>query len=454
MYGFQHNIEEHLRRIGIHEPEIAAKTHWFKQATEALRDYGHSPGPQTHAYYVPGRIEFLGKHTDYAGGRSLLCTVERGICAIVHPRNDNNIRILDVRRKQQTEFPFAKSIQQEKTGWVNYPMTVAQRLANNFPQAKHGIDMTFASDLPSAAGMSSSSALTVAVFMALAERNDLQDTAEYKQNIRTREGLSGFLACIENGKSYGTLEGSAGVGTHGGSEDHTAILCSQRGMLQQYSFCPITYERSVRLPEEMVLAIAISGITASKTDNARETYNHAAFAMQRILALWREATGRNDTSLIAAVQSSAHAREELNKLLLRSNDTQFPGEKLARRAEQCITESMETIPAAVAAIEACDYSRLGELVDRSQREGALALENQVPETDFLARTARDLGANAASAFGAGFGGSVWALVKEANADVLIAEWKEKYATSFPDAAVDAEFITTHPGPAAQGFSFW
>jgi len=28
--------------------------------------------------FVPGRIEVLGKHTDYAGGRSLVCATERG----------------------------------------------------------------------------------------------------------------------------------------------------------------------------------------------------------------------------------------------------------------------------------------------------------------------------------------------------------------------------------------
>ena len=30
-------------------------------------------------WFVPGRVEVLGKHTDYAGGRSLLAAVNRGI---------------------------------------------------------------------------------------------------------------------------------------------------------------------------------------------------------------------------------------------------------------------------------------------------------------------------------------------------------------------------------------
>ena len=32
------------------------------------------------AFFVPGRIEVFGKHTDYAGGRSLLAATEWGFC--------------------------------------------------------------------------------------------------------------------------------------------------------------------------------------------------------------------------------------------------------------------------------------------------------------------------------------------------------------------------------------
>ena len=40
------------------------------------------------------RVEFLGKHTDYAGGRSLLCAVERGISILVTGRADRRLRKL------------------------------------------------------------------------------------------------------------------------------------------------------------------------------------------------------------------------------------------------------------------------------------------------------------------------------------------------------------------------
>jgi galactokinase len=45
------------------------------------------------AVYVPGRVEFLGKHTDYAGGRSLLMAVERGFRLLAAPREDGALHV-------------------------------------------------------------------------------------------------------------------------------------------------------------------------------------------------------------------------------------------------------------------------------------------------------------------------------------------------------------------------
>jgi len=95
-----------------------------------------------------------------------------------------------------------------------------------------------------------------------------------------------------------------------------------------------------------------------------------------------------------------------------------------------------------------DRARLGTLVDRSQSLAEQALENQVPETIHLARSARELGAVAASAFGAGFGGAVWAMVPAAGSDTFAQRWRESYINAFPARAAVARFVTTRPGPPA------
>ena len=68
-------------------------------AHSALDDRG-VPRDQRRAWIVPGRIEVLGKHVDYAGGRSLLCTVERGIVLVARARDDGTLIVRDARRRE------------------------------------------------------------------------------------------------------------------------------------------------------------------------------------------------------------------------------------------------------------------------------------------------------------------------------------------------------------------
>ena len=389
-------------------------------------------------YYAPGRIEVLGKHTDYAGGRSLLGAVERGIRLVAAPRADRRLRIVDARSDERVELEIEPELAPRPGHWSNYPTTVARRIARNFcgPPPLRGADLAFASDLPPAAGMSSSSALVVAVFTALADLNALERRPEYLADIRGVEDLAGYLGAIENGLSFGALAGDGGVGTFGGSEDHTAILCSRPGTLRQYAFCPVRHERDVPFPTGWRLVIAVSGVTAEKTGSARERYNRAARAVGAMLEAWCAATGRSDRSLAAALASTPDAPERMGRII---------GASLRPRLEQFLAESEEIIPAAAAALAQGDTTALGPLVDRSQALAAQGLGNQIPETIALARRARELGAAAASAFGAGFGGSVWALVMEADAPEFRERWASAYARDFPERAARAEYLITGAG---------
>ena len=111
------------------------------------------------------------------------------------------------------------------SGWRRYAHVAVRRLLRNFPGASLGADIVFASDLPSASGMSSSSALVVGTVNALAEIGGLHERPEWRENVRSAADAAGYFACFENGLAFGTLAGDSGVGTHGGSEDHVAIVC-------------------------------------------------------------------------------------------------------------------------------------------------------------------------------------------------------------------------------------
>ncbi len=67
----------------------------------------------------------------------------------------------------------------------------------------------------------------------------------------------------------------------------------------------------------------------------------------------------------------------------------------------------------VLALRRADADTFGRLAAESQADGEVLLANQVPETSALVRVARDAGAVAARSFGAGFGGSAWAMIESA-----------------------------------------
>lgn len=389
---------------------------------------------------MPGRLEFLGKHTDYCGGPSLVCAVERGFAVASALRSDSRVRVMDAVSGEQAEAEASDTLVVRHGHWSSYSFTVARRVARNFPGARRGIDLAFASNLPSAAGLSSSSALIVATFLALSEANELAERADYRAAIRSTEDLAGYLGAVENGSSFGALAGDSGVGTQGGSQDHTAILCARAGALVQYAFAPIRFEGVVAVPDDLCFVVGASGVAAEKTGSALALYNRAAAAAAAALEAWRAATGSVAPTLAAALADAPNGRERFRELLRDRPE-------LRRRVEQFDREA-GLVRDAGEALARGDLDRVGLIVDESQANAERLLGNQVPETIALARSARELGAMAASAFGAGFGGSVYALVRSSAAEDFRRRWEEWYHAAFPARRELATFFVTQAARSA------
>lgn len=395
-------------------------------------------------WWIPGRLEVFGKHTDYCGGHSLVGTVPRGFVLLARGRADGIVRMLDARRQEQLTLTVGAVRRGEApphAGWRNYAQTVIRRLARNFPGAPLGADLVFASDLPPASGMSSSSALMVGLAAALGDPAGLAARREWRDSIHGAAGQAGYYACIENGLSFGGLRGDHGVGTHGGSEDHLAIVCGAAGHLALWSFVPITALGDVAVPDGWTIAIASSGVRADKTGSAKEAYNRLSREAAALLELWnaREAP---QPSLSAALRSHASAPDRLQGLVEADRGAHRPA--LTRRLRHFLRENGRAA-AALEAFRLCDRDAIGSLAAASQQDAESLLHNQVPETIALARAARDLGAFASSGFGAGFGGSVWALVEADAAPAFADRWLADHRARFPGRTAATVFLAP-PGP--------
>ena len=169
-------VADRLVASGLGPEAACSKAELFEKAAYVLIESGIASARRAHVFFVPGRIEVLGKHTDYGGGRSMVVAAERGICMIATSREDSTVHVTDAVLDAKVEFVLDPDLVPNVSNWSNYPMVVARRVARNFPGLRRGADIVFASDLHPAAGMSSSSALIVGTFLALAATNDLPRT--------------------------------------------------------------------------------------------------------------------------------------------------------------------------------------------------------------------------------------------------------------------------------------
>ncbi len=421
------SLADRLVERGLQRSERDAKVRLFDLVLEALSTIVPSRGRAVHAWWVPGRLEVFGKHTDYAGGRTLVCAVPRGFGVAASPRDDGIINVVDARNNERVTLQPARD--ESFSGWRNYVHVVARRLARNFPGQPVGADVVFASDLPRASGMSSSSALMISIATALIRIGALERRDQWQSNIRSPLDAAGYFACVENGSSFGSLQGDSGVGTHGGSEDHAAILTGEPGRLSAFRFVPMRPDATCVVPDAWRFVLASSGVPSEKTGSAKEKYNRLSRATRALLEIWNRAEPPAP-SLGAALASQPDAAGRLRELVRRQAIPDWTPEALIRRLDHFVREDAR-VPAALAAFDATDAAQLRALATESQADAETLLDNQVPATADLARSARELGAMGACGFGAGFGGSVWALVERDAAAAFASRWSPHAFVALP-----------------------
>lgn len=411
-------------------------------------------GPARTAVYVPGRVEVHGKHTDYAGGRSLVCALQRGFRMALRPRNDGQVRFIPADHPDDGEsFTPGERPERPAGHWVHYPAATLERLVRDFggSAAIGGADVVFLSNIPPAAGMSSSSAFMTAVFLGFVRLFELDRLPVWQEHLSGRPAQAAYLGCMENGRAWGPFGGASGVGTFGGSEDHAAMLCSLPGRLGLFRYDPMQPLAHLPWPEDRVLMVMDSGVAAAKTGAHREAYNRASERARRAVETYNARHGTDYSHLGGLADGEcADGPDRVREGLERAerDDPGLAGLRLAARFEQFYREDREWLPAVQAAFETGDLSPLGPVCDASHRAAAEGLENAVPQTDLLQRSARDLGAEAASGFGAGFGGGVWAMVPAEESGDFGVRWLKTYRRGFPTEAGRGHLIFTRPGPPA------
>jgi galactokinase len=440
---------DECRRAGFDATAAESRARQVSLAVDRLGQA--TPREPLGAWVVPGRIEVVGKHTDYAGGRSLVAAVPRGFAVVAAPRDDDRVRVIDARYPGEIAWSPDEA-ERVFPGWTNYVATVARRLTTNFPGASLGADIVIASDLPRAAGVSSSSALVVGLAHALIDRGRLRERPEWRAAVSDPRDVAGYLGALENGLSFRSLEGTRGVGAEGGSQDHTAILLSRAETVCCYGYAPVRHLADAAMPADWRFVIMTSGVHAGKASDVRDRFNRASRAVTALVDLWNQARHESQTTLASILASHPDASKELELLAASDGHAGFSAGDLVQRLAHFVSEDARALQT-LAAFREGDTTRVGELSLASQTAADVELGNQVTETRALARVAREGGAFAASSFGAGFGGSVWALVEggDRESHEFAQRWFDAYRQACPSVSGVAWF-SCRPAPGLTALS--
>ncbi|MGA2270271.1 MAG: galactokinase family protein [Bryobacteraceae bacterium] len=364
-------------------------------------------GGETFVVSAPGRVNLIGEHVDYHGLPVLPIAIPRRIRVVFRARTDRRIRAVSAKEYGLREFEWTPRLAPTTAGdWENYLRAAAQAVSLKWG-AGAGVDAAVVSDLPPAAGLSSSSALIVAFTLGLLQAN------------QRRASFEELMEILPEGEQF--------VGTRGGGMDHAASLASREGCASLIEFEPLSV-RPIPVPKDWHFLVAHSLQTAEKSGAAREAYNACRAAGTAALKRLGFASYR------AAIEEP----DSVEKLP--------PGPE--RDSFLHVTSEALRVRAAVNALEGDDAGRFGRLLWESHASLRDRLRVSSAALDQLVEIAMESGALGARLTGGGFGGCAVVFCRKRDLPAVRGGLIDRYYSGRPEFDAQRHLIDAPPGPGA------
>ncbi|MCZ2110807.1 MAG: hypothetical protein LC118_14780 [Dehalococcoidia bacterium] len=373
----------------------------FGSVREAYGErYGEAPAVVARA---PGRVNLIGEHTDYSELPVLPIAIERSLYVAAGPGEAGLVEVRsatfegDARFERDNRHPSGAA-------WHRYVAGAMGQLTDVAPG--QGVHLYVGGDLPATGGLSSSSALSVAILAAASRAwGSPLDREELVQRAIVAERH---------------------VGVESGGMDQTVIAFAEAGKALRIDFRPAG-RRFVPIPAGLAFVVASSGEEAPKGGSARDAYNERVVGARIAAAMLADEVGVDldqpftlgqiaDTDvvdvLVDGLPDKISAREvahgvqldvaHLVQLTSETWDTQVkvPVKRVARH----ILEEARRVDQAEQALIAGDLKRFGKLLDASHNSLREDFRCSTPALDRVCAAMRKAGAFGSRLTGAGFGG--------------------------------------------------
>jgi galactokinase len=345
------------------------------EPTATPGDDAHGSDAQEPAWArAPGRVNLIGDHTDYAEGFVLPMAIDRACTVSVTPGTSDGVRARSTELSGAVRVDASTDARSVVPRWGGFVAGALQAVAARGAEVP-ALDLAVSSTVPTGSGLSSSSALTVALTIAFADAAGVT--------------LSGEELALT------ALDGEVrATGVPGGPMDQLASLHGVEGHAllidcRDLSITPIA------LPDELAVLVAHCGVPRALAESA--------YADRR------------------AATDKAAARLGLRSLR-DATERQVAHDP---RARHVVGENARVV-AFVDALRRDDISQLGPLMRESHASLRADFEVSTPELDALVTAFEDAGALGARLTGAGFGGCVVALAFRRRVESVLVGVVEAY----------------------------
>jgi galactokinase len=396
-------------------------------------------------FRAPGRVNLIGEHTDYNHGYVLPAALDKDLLLLIRPRSDGVIRLINQEaRFAPFSFAIAPTIEPDaEVDWSNYVRGAAQKLRRHLDRPLPGFDGLVVGapphGVPRGVGLSSSSALTVVVAIALAH-------------------LAGWDPPLEE-LAHLCAEAEWYVGTRGGIMDQFAALLGQRGHALFLDCRPTPdgahHYEPIPLPATHRLLVVDSGVSRH---NVRGEFNQRVAACRAGVALLRR-----DRPNITHLRDVQHTTWGVLEPLLPETITpaqlsergitltDLPGlaaDALLRVRACCrhVWTENHRVLLAVDALRLDYVAEVGRLMNEAHASARDDYQISTPELEMLVAAARSIeGCAGARLTGAGWGGCIVALVHDEAVDEFHQRVPERYRQ---ETGRSAAIFACQAGPGA------
>ena len=346
-----------------------------------------------HFFVAPGRVNFIGEHTDYNEGFVMPAAIDKSMVFAVAPSGNWRCNIYAMDFKEGVTFSLFDLNPGEV--WVNYLMGVLDAFLRRGLPVK-GVDCVFGGNIPAGGGMSSSAALCCGFGFAINEIFEL--------------GLNRLeIAKIAQSSEHHFVGANVGIMDQYASlfgKKDSVLLLDCRSLTHQYLLFDF--------PEIEILLID----SHVKHSLASSAYNDRRAACEKGLEIIRQHAPK--------VQSL----RDVSRIQLYENQDRL-GENLFVKCLYVVEEIARTQQAAML-LQASDLKGFGKLMNATHWGLSHAYEVSCEELDILVSIAEEnpnevIGSRM---MGGGFGGCTINLVKKGQRQIFEEKVRQKYFTTF------------------------